>query len=140
MVAIKPLDEIRKNYEAAASRVSEPYKSGILRNTNWQAQASSSQAESNYAAKVQAAIAAKRRQLRVAKISQSQWQGAASTDGAAKIGVAMGLAGDKQSSGFAPYHSVIAGLSLPARTADPIQNVQRVTAVVTALVNKKKTL
>ena len=139
MVTIKPLSEIRAKYEAAASRVSEPYKAGILRNQNWQQNAVSTAAETNYAIKVQAAITAKRRQTKLAKVSQSTWQQAASTDGAAKIGQAMGLAADKQIAGFTKYHAFLASLNLPPRTTDPAQNVtNRVLPVATGLANLKK--
>lgn len=138
MVTIVPLDEIKRRYQDAASRVAEPYKLGVQQNTTWKTNASSAQSETNYAIRVQAAIAAKSRLNGVNKVTQETWRQKAVDQGAQLIGPAMALSAEEQSQGFAPYHSKLAALTLPPRGPKDGSNISRVKAVIDAMIAQRK--
>lgn len=132
--------EIDRKYKESIGRVPSAYKDGVQKTTDWAEKASSDQAEQNYAAGVQEAAAAKRRQKAVSNVSNSEWQGKAANVGAARIGQGMTANADKRARNFEPFRSALDGKELSARTTDPIQNVERVKEVVQTLVNTKKAL
>ena len=138
MVNIVPLDTIKKRYEDAASRAGTPYREGVERNTDWKARAASPEAESNYQARMQEVLANSLRQKGIEKTSQEEWKSRAATKGAAQIGGAMRASSDKQSKGFSPYHSALAGLTLPARGPRDGSNLKRVEQVMNAMIAKRK--
>ena len=87
------------------------------------------------------ALAEERRKKGIEKVSDSDWRDAAVKKGAARIGEGMRGAVDAQASGYSPFKSALEGISLPARSADPIANIDnRVKPVVNVLVAKKKEL
>jgi len=141
MVKIKSASEIDSNYKGAIGRVPEAYKKGVQRTTDWQERASSESAETNYAAGVSEAAAAKRRQKAVSQVSNAEWQNAAANKGATRIGTGMTAGAEKRARNFEPYRSAIEGTSIPDRTTDPIANVDnRVKPIVQALVDTKKSI
>ncbi len=141
MVKVKSAGQIDANYKAAIGRVPNAYKVGVMATSDWAEKASSSEAEDLYAAKIQEAVAAKRRQKAVSAVSNSEWQGRAANIGAARIGAGMSANADKRTRNFEPYRSAIEGVSLPPRTADPMANVDaRVKPIVSALVETKKSI
>lgn len=139
MVKIKSSGEIAKSWEEAIGRVPAKYKAGVQRTTDWQEKASSEEAENLWKQKIDEAAAAKRRQKAVQAVSNADWQGAAALKGSARIGAGMTAGKEKRTRNFEPYRSAIEGVSLPARTADPMANVDnRVKPIVSALVETKK--
>ena len=141
MVKIKSAGQIDANYKAAIGRVPGAYKTGVMATSDWAEKASSTEAEELYAAKIAEAVAAKRRQKAVSAVSNSEWQGRAANIGASRIGAGMSANADKRTRNFEPYRSAIEGVSLPARTADPMANVDaRVKPIVSALVETKKSI
>ncbi|GAG60168.1 unnamed protein product [marine sediment metagenome] len=141
MVKIKSAGQIDANYKAAIGRVPGAYKTGVMGTSDWQEKASSDAAESLYAEKVAEAVAAGRRKKAVSAVSNAEWQGAAANVGAARIGAGMTAGAGKRTSNFEPYRSAIEGVTLPARTADPLANVDaRVKPIVSALVETKKSI
>jgi len=141
MVKIKSAGQIDANYKAAIGRVPGAYKSGVMATTDWQEKASSAEAEDLYAQKIAEAVSAKRRQKAVSAVSNAEWQGKAANIGSARIGQGMSANADKRTRNFEPYRSAIEGVSLPARTADPMANVDaRVKPIVSALVETKKSI
>lgn len=139
MVKIKSSADIAKKWEDAIGRVPASYKSGVSRTTDWAEKASSEDAETLWKQKIDEAAAAKRRQKAVAAVSNEEWKKAASEKGAARIGAGMTAAKSKRTTNFEPYRSAIEGVSLPAKTADPMANIDaRVKPVVSALVETKK--
>ena len=122
MVNVKPQSEITKNFVDGASRAPAKYKLGVNR-ADWQGPASSEEAESNYAAGVQDAVARKTRQAGIQNVSNADWQRAASDKGAARIGPGMSAAAGKQAANWSPYRSFLEGLSLPDRTRNATENI-----------------
>lgn len=141
MVKIKSASEIDKKYKDAISRVPANYKAGVMATTNWQEKASSAEAEDLWKAKIAEAAAANRRQKAVAQVSNAEWQSKAANIGATRIGSGMTAGADKRTRNFEPYRAAIEGTSLPARSADPMANIDnRVKGIVNALVATKKSI
>jgi len=141
MVKIKSSAEIHKKYTDAISRVPANYKAGVQGTTNWQERAASAEAEDLWKVKIAEAAAASRRQKAVAQVSNSEWQNKAANIGATRIGAGMTAGADKRTRNFEPYRSAIEGTSLPARTADPMANIDnRVKGIVKSLVDTKKSI
>ena len=141
MVKIKSAAQIDANYKGAIGRVPGAYKAGVQATNDWNEKASSEAAESLYAAKVQEAVAAKRRQKAVSQVSNADWQSKAANIGSTRIGQGMTAGADKRTRNFEPYRSAIEGVTLPDRTADPMANVDaRVKPIVSALVETKKSI
>lgn len=139
MVKIRPSSEIDKAYKDSIGRVPGRYKDAVGRVTDWQEKAGSDAAETLYAAKVQEAIASRRRQKATQKTSNEEWRAAASNVGAQRIGAGMQANADKRTRNFEPFRNAIEGASLPDRTADPMQNIDnRVKGMVKVLVDTKK--
>ena len=139
MVKIKSASEIDKKYKDAISRVPANYKAGVQGTTNWQERAASAESEDLWKGKIAEAAAANRRQKAVAQVSNAEWQSKAANVGATRIGAGMQANADKRTRNFEPFRSAIEGTNLPARTADPIANVDnRVKPIVQNLVNTKK--
>ena len=122
MVNVKPQSEITKNFIDGASRAPAKYKQGVQR-ADWQTNAASESAESNFAAGVQDAVARKTRQQGVQKVSNADWQRAAADKGAARIGPGMQAASGKQAANWAPFRSFLEGLSLPERSRNATENI-----------------
>jgi len=137
MVKVKPLDQIKKNYAAGATVAPTRYKESVSRTSG--VITAAIEAEDLFAAKMSAAIADRRRAKGLAKVSDEDWRRAAMNKGAARIGPGMTAAVDKQSSKYAPFRSALEGVSLPARTADPMANIDaRVKPIVATLVETKR--
>jgi hypothetical protein len=138
MVSVKSLETIKKNFEAGATVAPSRYVDGV-KAASWKDAASSPEAEALYAAKVSEAVATGRRAAAIEKVSDSTWRDSAVKKGGARIGEGMRAAVDKQASNFAPFRSALEAVSLPARSADAMSNVDnRVKPIVAALVAKKK--
>lgn len=122
MVFVKPQAEITKNFVDGASRAPAKYKLGVNR-ADWQGPASSEEAESNFAAGVQDAVARKTRQSGVQKVSNEEWKRQASDKGAARIGPGMAASAGKQAANWAPSRSFIESITLPPRTRNATENI-----------------
>lgn len=141
MVKIKSAAQIDANYKAAIGRVPAAYKAGVQATGDWQEKASSAAAEDLWKQKIAEAAAANRRQKAVSAVSNAEWQSKAANVGSARIGQGMTANADKRTRNHEPYRSAIEGTSLPARSADPMANVdQRVKPIVAALVATKKSI
>jgi len=141
MVKIKSSAEIAKKWDEAIGRVPAAYKSGVSRTTDWAEKASSDEAENLWSEKIAEAAAAKRRQKAVSVVSNEEWKGAAMDKGAARIGAGMSASKGKRTANFEPYRNAIEGVSLPAKSADPMANIDaRVKPIVNALVETKKSI
>ena len=122
----------RQNYERAIPQAGTNYKAGVERATN--VIEKSIAAEQNYVQGIQDAISNNRRVKGLQKTSTADWKSKASTLGATRIGPGMSANTAKYERGMGEVISVLQGITLPPRTADPIANVQnRVIPIVTAL-------
>jgi len=141
MVKVKSSAEIAKKWDEAIGRVPAAYKAGIAATSDWAEKASSNDAEDLWKQKIDEAAAAKRRQKAVSAVSNEEWKRAASEKGSARIGAGMSAAKQKRTANFEPYRTALEGVSLPARTADPMSNIDaRVKPIVSALVDTKRSI
>ena len=136
MVKIKSKEEIKANYSGSIAVVPSRYRAGVAKTSGVIAAAIA--AEDLWAAKIAEAAANRSRAKGLAKVSDEEWRRKATELGAARIGPGMTANADKQANNFEPFRSAVAALTLPARTADPIANVDRVRAVVQTMVDTKK--
>lgn len=135
----KSIEEVKANFTSGASVAPVRYAAAVSKTTGVIQAAIN--AESLYAQKLQAAIANKSRAKALAKVTDADWQNAAANKGAARIGPGMTAAVTKQADNFKPYLDTLQGINLPARTADPTQNVtNRVVPIAVALAAKKRAL
>jgi len=138
---IKSSAEISKKWDDAIGRVPAAYKDGVAGTTDWQEKAASDDAENLWKIKIDEAAARKARQKAVSAVSNEEWRSAAVNKGSARIGAGMTAAKAKRATKFEPYRSAIEGLSLPAKTADPAQNVtNRVIPIAQTLSDLKKSM
>lgn len=133
---IKPLSEISAKFVRRASVAGEDYKTGVGRVTNWQTNTLSS--EALYNAGVEAAITAGRFGKGVTKVTNDAWKTKAQVKGGANYGSGVRLAELDFSAGYAPYRTVVEGLTLPPRgpKGSP-ENYERVRLVGEAQHNAK---
>lgn len=137
MVDTKPLEVVKKKWEGAIGRVPAAYSEGVANARDVIAKGVA--AEDLYAAKLQEAIADKRRARKLAEVSDEQWKRAAQEKGAARIGSGMSASKEKFGSGMSRVLSVIQGVTIAPKTADPEANVDgRVKPLVRALAAMKK--
>lgn len=133
--------KVKANFAAKWARVTpqrtEDYQQGVQNPKNsWQE--ATLAAAKNQADGIQEAIRDKRFEKGVQKAGNSAWQQGALTKGVNRFGEGVQMSQEKYSSGFAPYAQVIESTTLPPRypKGDP-RNVARVTAIASALRNKK---
>ena len=136
MVKVKPMSQITANYKSAIGSVPAKYKTGIEGTTDWQSKAMAG--EDLYAEKIQEAISNQSRARGISRVSDGEWKSAAAGKGAARIGAGMNESLPKYTSIMTEVRSVLEGVSLPERVADPMQNIDnRVKPIAQALHNWK---
>lgn len=139
MVKVKSASAIADAYNRAIGAVGPAYQAGIQAAVGWQEAAIS--AQSLYEDKMRDATVLARRATQLAKVSNEEWKQKALQKGASRIGPGMEASKDKRTRNFEPFRTALEGVQLPARTADPVTNVQnRVIPIVMALVDTKKRL
>ncbi len=132
MVKTKGITATMDNYRGAVGRVPAAYKAGVEAATDWQANALA--ADQLYREKLQESFANNSRSRGIQRVSDAEWKRAASEKGASRIGAGMNASMAKYQQAMAEVLSVIEGVSLAPRTADPIANVDgRVKPIVQAL-------
>ena len=121
---MKTKEEARANLEASVAYIPARYQAGIAR-ADWATAAGSEQSEKNYADGVAKAVANKKRQAGIKKVTNAEWQERASTKGGAVIGERIRGSLDKQAANWGPiYDRVTSDIArLPARTTDFKANV-----------------
>jgi len=100
----------------------------------------SNEAEEAYSAKMAVVIAEKRRQKGLSNVTDEDIKRPIRAGGSALWTTATSAKAEKAQQGVAPVLADIAAAlpNLPKRSADPVANVARVTAMVQALVEGKK--
>jgi hypothetical protein len=136
----KDLASIAEKFATVTPQRADQYTKGVQApRVDW-AQATAASEES-YKAGVTAAAVAGRFGKGVRKAGSAKWQKGAIEKGSTRFQTGVALAKDDYQQGFAPYHQVISGLTLPPRFSrrDP-RNIARVTAVATALGKAKEAM
>jgi len=135
---IKPMGKISKKWNDRVGVSSSDYIDGIKNpKLDWEEEASSEQAEANYASGINNAINRKTRVAGVKKAGTQKWQnGAIKKQGRWSEGVAGAV--DQYEEGFSPYHNEIDKVDYGVRypSGDP-RNLQRVKVGNEALHNLK---
>lgn len=140
MAAIRGVDQIAKKWAEVTPQRAAQYEQGV-RNPTRDYAANTAAAAPAWASGVQAAIAGGRFAKGVAKAGTAKWQDRAAKLGPARYGPGVAVAEPDYSAGFAPYREAIAGVALPPRGPRRApQNLQRVTAIVSALSARKEAL
>jgi len=135
MVKVKSQSEIKKNYEASTSLVTERYKTGVSSAT-WKEEAKGGQ--DLYESMMSDPDVLARREKGIDRVSDEEWRRAAADKGAPIIASRMKGASAKQAARFEPYRNVLESLSLEPRTADTDLNIDnRVKPIARAFRNKK---
>lgn len=124
MATPRTKEQARANLESAAPSIGPRYAQGV-QTADWAGPAGSDAAEANFAANMQKAIAAKKRQAGVKSVSNQDWRSAAVNKGAAIIGQRVTEAIPKWISTWGPiYDQVVATVqSLPPKGVDFRQNI-----------------
>lgn len=132
----KNIDQAAVNLESSISLIPERFEMGV-KDANWKTAAESAQAEANYAAGTQKAIANKSRQKAISKVSNEEWKNKTITLGKARIGEGIRANLQKYKDKFAPVLTAMnaAAASAPPRTVDPMANIDnRLKKVVAAAI------
>jgi hypothetical protein len=136
MVKVKPLGQSQKNFEDSAGKAGTNYAAAID-GISWQAEAVAGQAL--YEQKMQDPSVLARRSRGIQNVSDAEFKQALREKGAGRIAGGIRASGGKWAAKFSPYHSALQGVSLPPRSADPMQNVDnRVKPIVRAMVDTKE--
>jgi len=130
---IKDMAAIVEKWQRNAGAAGTAYATGVRgRGGDWEGGASA--AEAAYTQGVQAAISRNAFSAGVRRAGGAKWEQKSTTIGAERYGSGVAAAGSEYREGFAPYHSVIAGVTLPPKgPRGAEQNYQRVAAIGRAL-------
>lgn len=135
----RTIDQAVQNLEQSISLIPQRYEQGINRG-KWMDAAASDQAEINYGQAIQKAVQAKSRQAGVRRVGDVAWRTGALNKGVSRIGPGLSEALPKYRENFGKVYTAILSAvnSLPARTIDPMQNIdRRLKPVVTAAMAAK---
>jgi hypothetical protein len=140
MAHIRSIDAIANKWADVTPMRSGDYAAGIANpRRSWAA--ATKAAEKSYEDGVSKAVSRKAFGKGVTKAGDEKWLRKATTNGVRNWGPGVSEAKGDYASGFAPYHAAISAVQLPPRYAkrDP-RNLNRVKAVVDALVAKKESM
>lgn len=131
--------KFKERYVAGASANADKLVENYVSTTGKLDAAKSEQAEKNYATKVAEAVANKSRQKALGKVSEAEMNAAMVAKGGSAYRAGTSASADKTLKNVEPYLATLDNLKLPARTADPMQNIDnRVKGVAKALIDTKK--
>jgi hypothetical protein len=131
----------RTNYVNGAANNAQKLVDNFVARAGKVDAARSDAAETLFAQRIQQAIAAKSRQKALARVSEADMNAAMTASGASNYRTGTQRGAEKQISRVEPYFAALDSLEgkLPARTADPMQNLMnRAGAVVKVMVETKK--
>ena len=121
----------------AAAAATEYARAAVEAAPEWARNAAA--AEGNYAAAIQAAIGEKRFSAGVNRVGAAKFQRGVELKGATRFGPGVAAAEEDYAAAVEPYFRALAAIAYPPRkpTRDP-SNIQRVQAVITAMIATKK--
>jgi hypothetical protein len=133
MANVKPIEQSADKWQRRAAVAGEDYRKGVESpRTPWDT--ASSAAAGSYQQGVTQAAAQGRYAAGIRRAGAGKWQRNSMAKGPNRFAEGVQLAVGEWQTGFAPYQTAISGLQLPPRgPAGSPQNLQRVTAVATAL-------
>lgn len=136
----RTIQQAKDNLKAAASLIPARYKQGVS-NADWETPTSSAQAEANYQGGIADAIAKGKRIAGVHAAGNQSYRTNAANKGGAVIGTRIVEAIEKYGANMSPILNAMNAASdaAPARTRDPMQNIEnRLKPVVAAAIAAKK--
>jgi len=140
MVAIRPLEEIADKYKRVTPGRADEYKRGVEAPLeDWASEAA--KAEPAWIDGIQDAIGRKAFSAGVKRAGTAKWQKRALEKGVGRYPEGVRIGAEEYPEDFAPYHEVIARLTLPerGRRGDP-KNIERVRIIADALHKKRMEL
>uniref|UniRef100_A0A6H1ZYT7 Uncharacterized protein n=1 Tax=viral metagenome TaxID=1070528 RepID=A0A6H1ZYT7_9ZZZZ len=125
-MVVKTKEEAKSNFEAAIAYIPARYEAGVTK-ADWLTPAKSPQAETNFAAAITKAVAAKTRQKAIAAMTNEDWKNAAIAKGVPIIGDRIRGALDKWGANWGPmYDQVVAKVAaLAPKTTDWRANINK---------------
>lgn len=124
-------------YERSINGVPASYKAGIDATQGWKAAAL--QGQNLYEEKMRDPQVLGKRARSLEKVNEQDWKNRASTIGSTRIAAGMQANSQKQADNYEPIAEALRGVSLPARVADPMANIDaRVKPIVSAAVNASR--
>lgn len=128
----------KENYKRGASNNADKLVANYVKTPGKLDAAKSDQAEKNYADKVAKAISNKSRQKGLGKVTEQEMNAAMQARGASAYRSGTEGGADKQAKNVEPYYATLDNLKLPAKTADPMLNIDnRVKGVAKAMLETK---
>jgi hypothetical protein len=121
MVKVKSAKEIADRYNQSIANVPDRYKKGVQNTTGWKDSALKGQ--DLYETQMQNRAVLQRRKAGLEKVSEDDWKKNAAEKGATRIGAGMQASAAKREANFEPFRKAIEEINLPARTADPMANI-----------------
>lgn len=137
MVYVPPKEERKQAYVASIGGVPAAYGAGVQRTTDWKEKAI--QGQGLYEEQMRNPEVLSRRTAGLNKVSDAEWKAKASSLGVQRIASGMQNAAQKQADNYEPIAEALRNVTLPARSADPMQNIDnRVKPIVAAAVGARK--
>jgi hypothetical protein len=137
MVYVPPKEERKQKYTASIAGVPAAYGAGIQRTSDWKGKALAGQGLYEEQMRNQEVLSRRARGLE--KVSETDWKNKATSLGVTRIAAGMQAGAQKQADNYEATAEALRAVELPARVADPVQNIQnRVVPIVLAAVNSKK--
>ena len=136
----KDISIAKANLDASTSFIPERYAQGV-QGADWKTNAGSDQAEKNYAAGVNQAVAEKSRMKGISKVSNEEWKNHSMNEGKQRIASGIKANLDKYEKNFGPVLNAVNAVakSLPPRTTDAMQNIDaRLKKIVQTAINASK--
>lgn len=135
MVKVKDLATSKTKYTNSADNAAVSYRASID-GIVWKDPAI--QGQTLYEQKMADPNVLARRRKKIEKVSDEEFKQSLRDKGANRISAGMKAGANKWEKNWAPYKSALEEVSLPAKTADPVANVQnRVIPIVLKMVEKK---
>jgi len=138
MVKVKDTTTAKANYAGSSSEAVRRWKQEIPK-AEWKAASLSAGAVDLHRVKTIEALDAGRREKGIEAVSDAEWRSRTLSKGGSTMASAMNQSADKWAAKTQPYLDAMKSVDLPAKTADPMQNIDnRQKPVVQALVDTKK--
>jgi len=118
---VKSAKQITEKYETSIANVPAAYKMGVQATDDWKEKAISGQAL--YEEQMQNRAVLARRKKGLESVSNDEWKKGAVDKGATRIGAGMKAGSAKREARFEPYRKALEDMNLPARSADPMANI-----------------
>ena len=137
MVNVPSQADRQRAYEQSIGAVPGKYQAGIQATQGWKEAAIAGQ--SLYEEKMRDPEVLGKRARALEKTNEAEWKQRAATVGASRIASGMQANSAKQAANFEPIAQALRAVNLPARSADPMQNIDsRVKPIVQAAVNASR--